>query len=273
MSRNPLTLGAVLAAYVLIFGYPATPGRAALEEEADLSVNVEASAEEVLSGSNVTYTVEVTNRGAAAAAAFDVVDELPSETTFVSCAATGGAACVGTGNTRSVSFGGLAPGASVSVTLVAAVSCAPADGTEVANIAEVHPLVPDPGDDEVENETVFVNVRNPPPVISGAAANPSSLWPPNHQWINVGIGYTATDNCGPVSLGLRVVSSEPVNGTGDGDTAPDWQVVDAHLVRLRAERAGNGNGRTYTITISATDSAGQTSTKDVTVAVPKNQKK
>ena len=33
------------------------------------------------------------------------------------------------------------------------------------------------------------------------------------------------------------------NGSGDGDAATDWEVVvDAHHVRLRAERAGNGNG-------------------------------
>ena len=27
---------------------------------------------------------------------------------------------------------------------------------------------------------------------------------------------------------LTVTSNEPINGLGDGDTAPDWQVIDAH---------------------------------------------
>jgi hypothetical protein len=45
-----------------------------------------------------------------------------------------------------------------------------------------------------------------------------------------------------------------------------------HL-RLRAERAGTANGRVYTITIACTDSAGNTSTQNVPVLVPKNQKK
>jgi hypothetical protein len=85
--------------------------------------------------------------------------------------------------------------------------------------------------------------------------------------VNVTINYSATDNCGPVATSLSVGSNEPVNGTGDGDTAPDWVVVDAHHVQLRAERAGNGSGRTYTITITATDSAGNTSTQTVKVAV------
>jgi hypothetical protein len=32
----------------------------------------------------------------------------------------------------------------------------------------------------------------------------------------------------------------------------DWQ-IDAHHLRLRAERAGKGNDRTYTITINSTE--------------------
>ena len=46
-------------------------------------------------------------------------------------------------------------------------------------------------------------------------------------------------------------SSEPDNGLGDGDTANDIQVSGNGslnpVLNLRAERAGNGNGRTYTI--------------------------
>ena len=68
-----------------------------------------------------------------------------------------------------------------------------------------------------------------------------------------------------------VSSNEPVNCTGDGDTGPDWTIAGAHGVSLRAERAGNGSGRTYTITITAKDAAGNTSTGTTTVAVPHNR--
>jgi len=111
-------------------------------------------------------------------------------------------------------------------------------------------------------------------VITGASANPSSLWPPNHKMVDVTVSYNVTDNCDPssaITCTLSVSSNEPINGTGDGDTAPDWEIMDAHHVRLRAERAGNGNGRIYTITITCTDSAGNSSRQNVMVRVPHDQ--
>lgn len=109
-----------------------------------------------------------------------------------------------------------------------------------------------------------------PPVISNVSANPSVLWPPNHKMRNVTINYTAVDNCSPVTNVLTVTSNEPINGTGDGDTAPDWIVSDHAHVRLRAERAGNGNGRIYTIRITSTDDCGNVATAITTVMVPHN---
>lgn len=117
---------------------------------------------------------------------------------------------------------------------------------------------------------------NEPPVIAGGAVSPGVLWPANHKMINVRVSYTVTDDRDPaaaVQCSLSVASNEPANGTGDGDTAPDWQVVDSHRVLLRAERAGSGNGRTYTITITCTDTAGASSTHQVKVQVPKNRGK
>lgn len=112
-----------------------------------------------------------------------------------------------------------------------------------------------------------------PPVISGAAPSVSQLWPPNHKMVDVTIAYTATDNCGVAGSTLAVTSNEPVNGLGDGNTAPDWEVVDAHHIRLRAERAGRGSGRVYTVTITVTDIHGNRSSTAVTVTVPKSRGK
>lgn len=119
--------------------------------------------------------------------------------------------------------------------------------------------------------TVTVNDEEGP-VISGASASPSVLWPPNHRMVDVTVSYTSTDNCpGTIIRSLSVTSNEPVNGDDDGDTAPDWVVVNSNLVQLRAERSGSGTGRVYTITITCTDAAGNSSTATVTVTVPLNQ--
>jgi subtilisin-like proprotein convertase family protein len=108
------------------------------------------------------------------------------------------------------------------------------------------------------------------PTITGASASPTSLWPPNHTMRDVTVNYTSSDNCSSTTCSLSVTSNEPVDGTGDGDTSPDWEIIDDHHVRLRAERSGNGNGRIYTITITCTDSAGNSATSSVTVVVAHN---
>ena len=109
-----------------------------------------------------------------------------------------------------------------------------------------------------------------PPTITNVSANPVMLWPPNHKMKDVTVYYTSTDNCGIVSCRLEVSSNEPINGTGDGDTDPDWEIIDDHHVKLRAERAAHGDGRIYTITIICSDEQGNETRETVTVTVAHN---
>ena len=83
--------------------------------------------------------------------------------------------------------------------------------------------------------------------------------------VDVVVGYSAADSCGHRLVGvLTVQSSEPASDPGEVDAV----VGDDHHVQLRADRAASGPGRIYTITIRATDAAGNTNTATVQVTVP-----
>jgi uncharacterized repeat protein (TIGR01451 family) len=237
--------------------------------DADLSITKTDFPDPVTAGNNLTYTIIVTNNGPATATSVTVTDNLPAETTFVSCSSTGGGVCGGSDNNRTVTFASLASGESETITFVATVNCSVADGTIISNTATVSSSTNDPNPNN-NSATATTTASNPPPTITGVSANPSVLWPPNHRLVNVTVSYEVTDNCPlpPNSCTLSVTSNEPINGTGDGDTSPDWIILDAHHVLLRAERAGNGNGRIYTITITCIDSGGNSSSEQVEVTVP-----
>lgn len=347
---------------------------------AELSLTYDVSSDPVINGSNVTYTITVVNNGAGAATPFTVLADLPAETSFVSCAATGGGVCGGAGNQRAVTFGSLAADEAATVTLTASLGCAVAGGTVITSTASlscptsgdtegsqcstpdeppadedediegtnddaretVSTLVSDPppsitapppvnaftgagatgcgafvsdaalkmatatdncpgvvvtrsnvpagnffpvghtvvtytatdqaGNTATATQLVTV-IDNTPPVISAVSVDKPTLSPPNHKMVLTTVNYKATDNCGLVTSVLRVTSNEPVNGLGDGDTAPDWEVLDANRVRLRAERSGRGTGRVYTITITSTDKSGNSASKQVYVKVPHDQRR
>lgn len=123
-------------------------------------------------------------------------------------------------------------------------------------------------------ETSLVVVDRVPPAITYVSATPSKLWPPNHKMQDVKLKVVVKDACGANWKILSVSSNEPVDGLGDGDTAPDWEIVGDQGLRLRAERSGKGKGRTYTIKVQAQDGGGNRSgVSCIYVTVPKSQGK
>ncbi len=238
----------------------------------DPRVALAASPSVVLTGSNVTYTITVANGRPVQADNVTVTDALPAGLSFVSCAATGGGQCGGSGNNRTVTFPTLAGNSTQTITLVAAVDCATVDGAGITNTVTIASATPD-YDSGNNTASAAITASNPPPVISNVSVSPSVLWQPQHDMRDVTVSYTVTDNCGTPSLALGVVSNEPVLGQGDGNTSPDWIVLDAERLQLRAEREGGGNGRIYSITITATDSGGGSSSQPAQVTVPKSQGK
>jgi len=237
----------------------------------DLEITKTASPDPVLTGSNVTYSIAIRNKRPDAATSVLMTDLLPAGTSFVSCSATGGGVCGGLSNMRTVTFATIPGGATVNIQIVAVVTCSLANGTVLNNSATVSSASID-ADLSNNSANASTTASNPPPVISNEVVSMATLLIPNHAMNDVTVSYDVSDNCGPVTNTLSVQSNEPVNGLGDGDTAPDWQVVDSHHVRLRAERSGTGSGRIYTITITSTDSAGNSSSKQVFVTVPHSRR-
>ena len=224
-----------------------------------------------LNGSNVTYTIRVTNNRPGQATGVAVQDVLPAGTSFVSCTATHNGTCSGNGRNRTITFPVLPGGGTATVTLVANLDCSLANGTVLRNAASVDfsLLDPDPSNNTASAEVRVVNLS---PVLPGVTADHTVLSPPNHKLVDVTVAYSVTDNCGVLTCALDVASNEPVNGLGDGDTAPDWQILDEHHLRLRAERSGTGSGRLYTLGVTCTDSAGNAARQTLGVTVPKNHK-
>ena len=62
-----------------------------------------------------------------------------------------------------------------------------------------------------------------------------------------------------------------MQGLGDGDSSPD-AVLQGDTVLLRAERAGNSNGRVYQVNFTADDGHGGQCTGAVTVCVPHDRR-
>ena len=110
------------------------------------------------------------------------------------------------------------------------------------------------------------------PAIASVSANPNVLWAPEHKLVSITIGVTASDDCSPVTSEIVGVSSnEPINGLGDGNTAPDWIITGPLTLKLRSERSGPAPGRVYTITVRARDASDNVATAIATVLVPHDQ--
>jgi hypothetical protein len=113
-----------------------------------------------------------------------------------------------------------------------------------------------------------------PPQIGAIVAEPSVLWPPNHKMVPVKVNISASDICTakPSCKIISVASNEPIDGLGDGNMTPDWVITGDFTVNLRAERSGIGSDRIYTITISCTDTSGNSTSRATKVTVPHDKK-
>jgi hypothetical protein len=120
--------------------------------------------------------------------------------------------------------------------------------------------------------TVNCGVVNHPPSCASVSA-PTTLWPPNHKFRLIALSGGTDPDGDPVTITITgVTQDEPLDGLGDGDTAPDAKLGTAsNEVFLRAERSGLGDGRVYRIAFQGSDGHGGTCTGSVAVGVPHDQ--
>lgn len=222
-------------------------------------------------GGTLTYTVTAVNQGPHSAETVVLKHAIPAYATVAAVSLPSGWACTapaaGAAGTITCTKAAMAKNEAAIVTVTIAIVCPfPAAGV-MSFGATVSSTTSDPN--PANNiAAAATGVVNPAPVITGTMALSPSSWPPNHKMVNIPITYTVSSGCaGPAPVKLSVASNEPTNGS------VDWQVVDANNVMVRSERAGNRNGRIYTVTVTATGPTGLTAAQNVQVVVPHDQGK
>lgn len=235
----------------------------------DLAVTAGA-ASPALAGSAWTTSVNVTNTlDTAADVTLSVV--LPAAIAWQTTTAPAGWTCTTSSGIVECHTDTVASGAGVSFEITGLVGCDTSDGSTLGVSAVIGSMTSDTNSGN-NMANAAATVSNLPPSITGASLSRTHLLLPLHQFVPVNVRYSAADACTPVTTSLSVTSDEPVTGQGQGLsglTSPDWIVIDDHWVLLRAERLPRGDGRVYTITITAVDAAGGKTTEALTVTVPR----
>lgn len=112
-----------------------------------------------------------------------------------------------------------------------------------------------------------------PPVLT-ATATKTQLWPPNGKMVPVTISGTITDTGSGVDLGSGSYSTVDSYGKvqpGGVFTINPGGTYSFTISLEASRRGGDETGRTYTVTISARDIAGNVGTATVVVTVPHDQ--
>jgi uncharacterized repeat protein (TIGR01451 family) len=246
---------------------------------ADLSISKTRSPlGSIAAGTNVTFTITVTNNGPADAGNITLSDNVPAGSGFVSLSSPAGWKCTNplTGKSGAITCTNtsLADGASAIFTIVASVNCSTPDGTVVSNTASVLAETPPDNNHSNDSQSVSLTVFNPAPVVNASVG--LSLLPQNdHNLVNVGLAATATDDAcpAPTSFVVQVFGDEddqtPTDSSGTV-FSPDAKDIAVSTLRLRQERTDSGDGRVYLIVVKASDAAGGTGFATSIVVVPKS---
>ena len=115
-------------------------------------------------------------------------------------------------------------------------------------------------------KTVTVSVDKTAPLISGMPGT-CMLWPPNGKLVRVAVVSAADATSGVATFDVSATSSEPADPADIVIQAASG----AREIWLRAKRQGGGDGRSYAITATARDAAGNVAQSSATCVVPHDQ--
>jgi len=123
----------------------------------------------------------------------------------------------------------------------------------------------DSGNQTTATQQVTVEDTTPPEIVNLWVTKPS-IWPPNKIMVSINVLAEVRDICdiAPVCRITRIRCDEKI---GPNDAI----ITGAMTVSLRADRNGNGSGRTYTIEVQCTDASGNSSVDTVDVFIPHHQ--
>ncbi len=180
---------------------------------ADLAITKSDSPDPVTPGSNLTYTLTVTNNGPNDAPAVTVTDTLPAGVTLVSATPSAGT-CTG----LACDLGNLANGASATIIITVTVDPAVACGTMLTNTASVGSSVSDPNAaDNTASADTTVTCPADLSISKSDAPDPVMAGDPLTYTLTVAnngpgdaSGVTVTDT---LPAGVTLVSATPSQGT------------------------------------------------------------
>ena len=110
------------------------------------------------------------------------------------------------------------------------------------------------------------------PIISGLPAAGCTLWPPDNKLVQVATVSVAEQLYGLALFNVIGTSNEP-SDPNNPDVVITGTGLQPRAVWLRAARLGSGSGRIYTLTATATDRRGHTTTMNAACTVPHDQGK
>ncbi len=136
--------------------------------------------------------------------------------------------------------------------------------------------VADSAGETAEDEVIVTVQDTTPPGVNVLVAK-DFLWPPNHNMVDIGYSVDVSDiGDAEPALSIQVTSDEATATAPDAGGkkhAPDAEIADDGSVLLRAERSGEGDGRVYVITVTATDMSGNSASGSAWVKVNHDKKR